>query len=70
MNKSINNKFTFKSWQDILLFTWVIVVACLVSTVASQKTIAFVYFFLGAYTSLVCCIWVKRNKENWKKIKE
>jgi len=65
MIKKKKNKFDFKCWKDYLLFMWIIAIASLVGIVASEYSIAFVYFTIGLFTSLVCALWVKRNSENW-----
>lgn len=61
----------FRDRGDYLVFTWCIILACLVGfgITLGTNTInwrIFLYFIIGMYSSLVVCFWVKRNNRMWK----
>jgi len=60
----------FRSKGDYLLFIWMIAVCSIIGigAVIKGKINIFVplWFFIGAYTTLVLALWVNRNKRIWR----
>jgi len=63
-------KMDFRSRGDYLLFAWMISLATLIGigTIINDEVnwFAFLYFFIGMYSSLVLVLWVKRNRRMWE----
>lgn len=58
----------FRSKGDYLAFAWVIILVCVVvsGTIITKNYLAYLFFFIGMYSTLVLLLWIKRNKEMWK----
>ena len=63
-------KMKFRSKGDYLMFIWILTLASIVGfgvTLGTENInwLAFLYFNIGLFSSLVLVFWAKRNKDMW-----
>jgi hypothetical protein len=64
-------RMDLRSKGDYLLFAWLIILATIMGFGITKGTntvnwIAFFYFIIGLFASVVLSMWVARNKRMWK----